>query len=95
VSSATINVSGEVPEDFARLGFSGMFGLIATAAEGSTDADMDALVAKMPFFTPGQRDVMITLREGDRDDQGRRTVVLVVRDDSAFMACMTRKPVAS
>lgn len=88
--STTINVSGEVPEDFARLGFSGMFGLIATLPEDQAAADV--LVAKMPFFTPGQRDRMITLREGDRDDDGRRTAVMVVRDDTAFMACFTRQP---
>lgn len=87
--TATIDVSGEVPEDFARLGFSGMFGLIATLPEDNAAAD--ALVARMPFFTPGQRDRIVTLREGQRDDEGRRTAVLVVRDDSAFMACMTRR----
>lgn len=91
--TATINVHGEVPEGFARLGFSGMFGLIA--AMNGTDEQIDALVEKMPFFTPGQRDAMITLREGERTEDGQRTAVLVVRDDSAFMACMTRKPVAS
>lgn len=88
--SATINVSGEVPEGFYRLGFSGLFGLVATLPED--DEAADALVARMPYFTPGQRDRMITLREGDRDDQGRRTAVMVVRDDTAFMACITRQP---
>lgn len=85
--STTINVS-DVPEDFRRLGFSGMFGLVAALPED--DADADALVARMPYFTPGQRDVMVTLREGERDEQGRRTAVMVVRDDSAFMACMRK-----
>jgi hypothetical protein len=85
--SATVNVSGEVPEDFARLGFSGLFGLVALLPED--DAAADDLVAKMPYFTPGQRDRIITLREGDRDEEGRRTSVLVVRDDAAFMACFT------
>jgi hypothetical protein len=84
--SAIINVSGQVPEDFARLGFSGLFGLVSTLPED--DAAADALVAKMPYFTPGQRDLMVTLREGDRDEQGRRTAVLVVRDDAAFMQCI-------
>ena len=86
--SATINVSGEVPEDWARLGFSGLFGLVATLPPD--DADAEALVARMPYFTPGQRDLMMTLREGERDEDGRRTAVMVVRDDTAFMACMTR-----
>lgn len=87
--SATIDVSGQVPEGFARLGFSGLFGLLATLPED--DAAADALVAKMPYFTPGQRDLMITLREGERDEHGQRTSVLVVRDDTAFMACMTTR----
>lgn len=87
--SSTINVSGEVPEDWARLGFSGLFGLIATLPED--DAAADALVARMPYFTPGQRDLMMTLREGERDEEGHRTSVMVVRDDAAFMACVTTR----
>lgn len=87
--TATINVSGEVPEDWARLGFSGLFGLVATLPED--DAAADALVARMPYFTPGQRDLIMTLREGARDEDGRRTAVMVVRDDTAFMACMTTR----
>lgn len=82
----TIDARGEVPEDFARLGFSGLFARVAILPPD--DADADALVAKMPYFTPGQADRMVTLREGDRDADGHRTSVNVVRDDTAFMAAM-------
>lgn len=73
---------------WTRLGFTGLFCLTATLPED--DAAADALVARMPYFTPGQRDRMVTACEGERDEGGRRTAVLVVRDDSAFMAAFTQ-----
>lgn len=76
-------------QGWMRLGFTGLFCLSATLPED--DAAADALVAKMPYWTPGQRDLMVTVAEGPRDDEGRRTAVLVVRDDAAFMATVTRR----
>lgn len=73
----------EVPEDFRRIGFSGLFWLeVPMADDGEMNPD---LVAKLPQFAPHSGDKWILLSH----DAATRTSIIVRRDDVALVEAFT------
>ena len=92
VTASPTEASEQVPEEWARLGFSGMFHIEATLSNGDkpmTPAEVDTFEARLPDRVPfGTNSGWLALRVNRDADP---PAVVLVRDDAAAIIDFTRR----